>query len=232
MSVNWTDRLSEYLDGELSGEEAGALEARMAEDAELRSVLDELRAVKQAAAARPDLRAPAGLWQGVESRIDQAQPPVEEGVGRERETRAGLGRKLMFTLPQLAAAAGIVLLLGISLGRLTESADAPGAMDAPATTVDAQVPGETGGPGEQQPGYAVFVRDLEARLDAGRGVLEPGTARVLEESLAKIDSAIVQARAALENDPNNAYLNHHLASARARKLRLLEDATTLIASRT
>ena len=37
MSENWTDRLSEYLDGELSDDDAVALEARLAEDAELAS---------------------------------------------------------------------------------------------------------------------------------------------------------------------------------------------------
>lgn len=232
MSVNWTDRLSEYLDGELSGDETGAVEARLAEDAELRAVLDQLRAVKQTAATQPDLRAPGGLWQDVEARIEMSGSPAGEPHERERERRAGLRRRLMFTLPQLAAAAGIVLLLGISLGRLTESGNAPGAMETPATVADAPGSGETAGPTVQQPGYAVFVRDMEARLDAGRDVLQPGTARVLEESLAKIDSAIVRARTALENDPNNAYLNQHLASARARKLRLLEDATTLIASQT
>lgn len=232
MSVNWTDRLSEYLDGELSGDEVVALEARLAEDAELRAVLAELRAVKEAAATRPEYRAPAELWRGVEARIDGSEASADGSTGGERETRTGLRRRLIFTLPQLAAAAGIVLLLGISLGRLTDTADVPGATEPAATIADAQMADETTEPGAQPQGYAVFVRDLEARLDAGRDVLEPGTAQVLEESLAKIDSAISRARTALQNDPNNAYLNRHLASARARKLRLLEDATTLIASQT
>jgi len=76
------------------------------------------------------------------------------------------------------------------------------------------------------------VEDLEGRIEAGRGVLDDQTVRVLEQSLSKIDLAIDQARAALQADPNNAYLNQHLASSRARKLRLLEDATALVASRT
>ncbi|MFW6083661.1 MAG: hypothetical protein ACODAA_00420 [Gemmatimonadota bacterium] len=231
MSVNWTDRLSEYLDGELRGDDAAALEARLAEDDELRAVLAELREVKDAAAARPAHAAPAGLWDGVRTRITTAETRAGASADGEREARTGLRRRLMFTLPQLAAAAGIVLLLGISLGRLTDAPTAPVGADSP-TVTDARSGERTDAPDTLQPGYALFVRDLEARLDAGRDVLEPGTARVLEESLAKIDSAIVRAREALENDPNNAYLNQHLASARARKLRLLEDATTLIASQT
>jgi hypothetical protein len=132
----------------------------------------------------------------------------------------------MFTLPQLAAAAGIVLLLGVSVGRLTEG---PGASTPAVTT---QVATQSAAPAATRASYAGFVADLEQRLDVGRDVLQPETARVIEQSLAKIDTAIAQARTALENDPNNAYLNQHLASAQARKLRLLEDATALIASRT
>lgn len=207
-------RLSDYIDGELSREETAALEARLAEDSELRQLVEELRVVKQTAAARPAFEAPADLWRGVERRL-----------GGD----TGIRRRLMLTLPQLAAAAGIILLLGVSLGRMSD----PGA-----TAVEQIAVGPDGPTSElttaASPGrnYAAFVADLERRIDEGRDVLAPETARVIEESLAKIDSAITRAQHALENDPNNAYLNQHLASARSRKLRLLEDATTLIASRT
>lgn len=221
MDTNGTEKLSAYLDGELSADEAAAVEARLARDPELRRLLEELRAVKTAAAAQPDVRAP-DLWEGIRHRIGSGRPTPATAAG---ESDVGRRRRLMVTLPQLAAAAGIVLLLGVSLGRLTgPAATADGervALELPAT-------GET----TTVANYASFVEDLEARLEAGRDVLEPGTARVLEESLAKIDVAIAQARTALENDPNNVYLNQHLASARSRKLRLLEDATALIASRT
>jgi len=223
MDRNWTDRLSEYLDGELGRGESAALETRLAEDADLRTMLEQLRAVRRAAAAVPDHRAPADeLWAGIEARIERggATAAARSGEGGRRR------RTLMFTLPQLAAAAGIVLLLGVSVGRLTEG---PG---APTPAVTTPVASQSAAPAAAPASYAGFVADLEQRLDAGRDVLQPETARVIEQSLAKIDTAIAQARTALENDPNNAYLNQHLASAQARKLRLLEDATALIASKT
>lgn len=223
MNRNDTDRLSEYLDGELSRDEAAAVEARLAEEPELRRLVEELRAVKLAAAAQPRLEAPPELWDRVRARIDAGE--ARSGMsGRLRDASAR--RRLMFTLPQLAAAAGIVLLLGVSLGRMTDQRPAP---DAGPAALGPSVVAVDDAP---VPGYAHFVADLEARLAAGRDVLEPGTARVIEESLAKIDSAIHQARTALDEDPNNVYLNHHLASAQSRKLRLLEDATALVASRT
>lgn len=222
MDRNWTDRLSEYLDGELGRGESAALETRLAEDAELRRMLEQLRAVRSAAVAVPGHRAPADeLWAGIEARIERGGAAAAARPSDDRSRR----RTLMFTLPQLAAAAGIVLLLGVSVGRLT---DGPGARTPAVTTQVAQSVAPAAAPAS----YAGFVADLEQRLDAGRGVLQPETARVIEQSLAKIDTAIAQARTALENDPNNAYLNQHLASAQARKLRLLEDATALIASKT
>lgn len=214
MNVDRTQLLSDYLDGELGPDETAVLEARLAEDAGMKQLVDDLRRVRRAAADRPDFRAPTGLWQGIERRI---------GAESRR-------RRLVFTLPQLAAAAGIVLLLGVSLGRMSD----PQVADTGTVAVGPETPPIQSVTADGLPGrnYATFVADLEQRLDAGRGVLAPETARVLEESLTKIDSAIAQATTALENDPNNAYLNQHLASARSRKLRLLEDATTLIASRT
>ena len=216
MNVDRTQTLSDYLDGELASGEARALEARLAEDEELAALLAELRLVRRTASERPVFRAPASIWEGVERQI---------GGG------ARGSRRLMFTLPQLAAAAGIVLLLGVSLGRMSETGATtqPAAVATGPETSAAEPVSSAALPGRN---YAAFVADLESRLDAGRGVLAPETARVLEESLTKIDSAIAQAQTALENDPNNVYLNQHLASARARKLRLLAEATTLIASRT
>jgi len=214
-TMNWTDRLSEYLDGELGDEDAERLESRLAAEPDLRALLEDLRAVKRAAADQPDLEAPADLWRGIRSRLayaDRSRVPMG-GVGR---------RRLMLTLPQLAAAAGVVLLLGFGVGRMSDRARGPAGGD-PAPSVAADL---------GAPRYAQFVADLESRLGAGRDVLDPGTVRVIEQSLARIDSAIVQARTALESDPDNTYLNQHLASTRSRKLRLLEDATTLIASRT
>ncbi|MFW6088427.1 MAG: hypothetical protein ACODAB_01665 [Gemmatimonadota bacterium] len=216
MNANWTDQLSEYLDGELDRDEVERLEARLAAEPRLRALLDELRAVKRAASERPDFEAPAALWRGVRDRIEPAGPNAASSRS------AGWRRRLMFTLPQLAAAAGVVLLLGISIGRMSDPALEPAGGEL--TTIAAE--DATG------PGYTRFVADLEGRLSAGRDVLDPGTVQVIERSLATIDSAIVQARTALEADPNNVYLNQHLASARAKKLRLLEDATSLIAART
>ena len=50
--------------------------------------------------------------------------------------------------------------------------------------------------------------------------------QVIERNLDAIDAAIAEARAALDRDPANTYLNSHLADARRRKLDLLRRAAT------
>lgn len=221
MKRNWTDRLSDYLDGDLTSEERDACDRQLETDAELRQCLEELRAVRDAAREQPGWSAPEEIWEAVSDRI-------------EHETSR---RTLMFTIPQFAAAAAILLLLGVGAARLADVAGTGGGGDIGPdvrATVDPAADGveprfaATDG----QDNYSLFVEDLERRLEAGRGVLDAETVRVLEQSLAKIDRAIDQARYALEQDPNSTYLNQHLASARARKLRLLEDATALVAART
>lgn len=238
---NSTDRLSEYLDGELDPAETAAIEARLAGDAELRALLEELRAVRAAAGAIPILEAPAGLWAGVRDRISAdassaGRDDADDAVGGRHGARQRR-RTLMFTIPQFAIAAGIMLLLGVGLARMADFADrtrpaGPGGATTVATMDSAGLAPRLADAAAERENYTLFVEDLEGRLDAGRGVLDAKTVRVLEESLSKIDSAIGQARTALQNDPNNTYLNQHLASARARKLRLLEDATALVAART
>jgi hypothetical protein len=71
------------------------------------------------------------------------------------------------------------------------------------------------------------VADLERILVEQRDELDPRTIVVIERNLTIIDEAIRQARAALNADPANTFLNSHLADARRRKLELLRRATNI-----
>jgi putative zinc finger protein len=81
-------------------------------------------------------------------------------------------------------------------------------------------------------GYDRAVRDLERVLDAGRSRLDSTTVATIEGSLAKIDAAIAEARAAIQRDPANAYLRRQIASNMRRKVDLLRVAANAIAART
>jgi hypothetical protein len=60
-----------------------------------------------------------------------------------------------------------------------------------------------------------------------RDELDPRTIVVIERNLTAIDQAIREARAALDADPANTFLNSHLADARRKKLELLRRATMI-----
>ena len=62
MSDRWTDRLSEYLDGELQPEEREDLQAHLFTCAACARTLAELRRVVERARALPDREPPRDLW--------------------------------------------------------------------------------------------------------------------------------------------------------------------------
>jgi hypothetical protein len=169
----------------------------------------------------PDERPSRDLWAGIAARID-AQPATS-------------ARRIVFTLPQLAFAAS--LLIAVASG-LTWMVAHPPAAAGTAVANNGPVIQAYGVPDDQSGGQIVpanfadaqfnaAVTDLEQILRDERDRLDPRTVLVIERNLKAIDDAIQEARMALNNDPANPYLNSHLADARRRKLDLLRHATTL-----
>jgi anti-sigma factor RsiW len=230
------DRLSEYLDGELSDAERAELDERLARDDELRAVLEELRAVAARARTLVDRPPTADLWPGVEARVHEMRDGagdrrpatrddrvVELGVAREARRR-----RLSFTVPQLVAASVAMVLLGSAAVWLSVEFTGGDRDGGPVATAPRTGPEASFAAAEEAaPSYEAAIRDLETRLETGRERLDTATVRILEHSLATIDRAIERAQAALEADPANAYLNRHLADAKTRKLQLLRQANAL-----
>ncbi len=78
--------------------------------------------------------------------------------------------------------------------------------------------------------YDAAVAELQEILQSAGDRLDSGTVRVLEQSLATIDRAINEARAAIDADPESEYLNSHLAATMKRKVQLLRRAATIAAA--
>jgi hypothetical protein len=216
MDEHLGERLSAYLDGELEGEERAAAETHLTACAECRAAVQELRRVVAQARALDDRPPAHDLWPAVAERI--AAAPRADVV-----PLASRRRHFVFSMPQLAAA-GIALSLlsaaaaGSAVRFLAPAAPAPLASVTPAvarTASDADSP------------YDAAIQELEGLLSARRGDLDSTTVRTVETSLHVIDLAIAQARAAVERDPNNVYLNGHLRSTLDRKLDLLRRVTML-----
>jgi tetratricopeptide (TPR) repeat protein len=227
MSDQWTDRLSDYLDGELNPAERGALETHLATCAACTATLAELERVVARARALEDRAPAADLWAGVAAKIGVGTGAVVD-IGSARARRA---RRVTFSVPQLIAASVAWVLLSGGGMWLALRSDGPGSVEmvsesggAGVVTVD----WAAGGGGAQAAArYDRAIGQLEQALAAGRGRLDSATIRVLEISLGRIDRAIDEARRALADDPASTYLNDHLTRTMRRKLELLRQAAWL-----
>jgi len=232
MKRHWTDRLSEYLDGELPEGTRDKLESHLTECSECSAVLDQLRGVVDLAHGLEDRLPERDLW-----------PEIARGIGDEEGGSADVidfaGRSgvqaprlrvrkdgIRFTLPQLAAASLALALMSGSaawfLRPLTVS-EAPVAQAASETLVHRAsmlVP--------QVVRYTDELAALEQILQERRSDISPSTLLVVERNLTVIDRAISDALQALESDPENRYLEGHVTRAYERKVAYLRDAASLV----
>ena len=224
MNDQWTDRLSDYLDGEVSESERRLLEAHLAGCGACSATLTELRQVVARASALEDRPPATNLWPGIARRIGLTTDDLALRRARER-------RRLSFTVPQLLAACiSLVAVSGATVwlavrensGPVTPPAVRARFMRAAVRWDRVEASGDSA------------VTELRQALTEGRrtGRLDAKTVATLERSLAVIDSAIVEARQALALDPNSAYLNHHLADTMRQKFDFLRQANRIAAART
>ena len=131
MHEEWTDQLSEYLDGELSNDERDAVDTHLRECAACTAVLNDLKRVV-AMAQSSDARPPqADLWAGIAGRIEAG---ASDAGTRAVPFAARQPRRVAFTLPQLAAAAAVLIAvsggLAWTLGHRSAEASRYGGADA------------------------------------------------------------------------------------------------------
>ncbi|HEX7918623.1 MAG TPA: hypothetical protein VF454_04420, partial [Gemmatimonadales bacterium] len=117
MTTNdWTERLSEYLDGTLTPEEHSACEAWLASSEEGRALLADLRSVVANAKTLPDAPVPESVWAGVAGAIHRPDVTVIPIDSSARRPGVSAPRRWQFTPLQLAAAAAILLAIGLGIG--------------------------------------------------------------------------------------------------------------------
>lgn len=218
---SFTDRLSEYLDDELSPSERAALDAHLVQCEGCRSTVDELRGVMLEARSLGNAPPSRDLWAGVAARVAPGGP-LRAFVS---PFRRAISSRLSFTVPQLAAAGLALMVLSGGLVWMARSGD-PRAdfplISAQVSDGPAIAPANVADPRDDE-----AIADLERTLAASSTKLDPETVRVVEENLAAIDRAVDQCRRALTTDPANVYLNTHLAEMQEQKLMLLRRATAV-----
>ena len=226
MTDQWTDKLSDYLDGELNTSDSEALEAHLLECAECGHTLQQLRAVVARAGAVVDREPPRDLWPEIAARLAAPQLELLTADAASRSKR-----RVSFSIPQLAAASVAIMLMSAGtmymLVRGDDTANVA-AISQPA----AQSQPTASNVRSVTRSYDDAVQELEGVLERNRGQLDTATVRVLEQNLAIIDRAITEARAALGQEPANPYLTRYLDQAMQKKVQLLQRATSVMRAQT
>lgn len=168
---------------------------------------------------------PAGAWDAIRAQIARD----ESAFGGPRRPRPALWQR-----PEFLVAAALLLVAGSSTvtylgfkGRAAPMTVAGPAVEqgAAATTVST-LTRFTGKENE----YLRRVSGLIAIMESDDVELAPETVAKVKESLAVIDAAILEARAALARDPANRALIEMLESTYEMKLDLLERTTEMARS--
>ncbi len=214
MHPEWTDLLSAYLDDELDPVTRRRVDRHLGECPDCAKVLEELRRIVAVAPRYQGTEPAAELWPGIARGIEDRRTVAFPG------RRAARWRELI--------AAGLLMAAAGAGGTWYWVRSAPPAGPAPqAPVLTAATPA-----GLASARYDAAVAELEETLAANRARLDTATVRVLEQSLRSIDQAIAEARAAIQRDTANAYLNGQIAVNMRKKLNVLRLATRAIASET
>ena len=230
MKDRWTERLSDYLDGDLPPADAREMESHLETCHACSAALAELRDVTSRARGLRELDASIGvgsdLWPGIEARIrDLPVSTVRPLPGRSGG--GGWWSRALFSAAQLAAACLAVAVVSIAIFRIVaggslEDRGLLGASIARSRGV-AVVAAST----EAARSAFSEIDQLKKTLDARRERLDPETLRALEESVTTMERAVTEASRALDADPENPYLKSHLEEMKARQLDLLRRAVAL-----
>jgi anti-sigma factor RsiW len=229
------DALSDHLDGRLPAEARSEVLAHLRSCASCARLAEQLDSIRRQARALGPVQPPRDLWPGIRARLDEPDV-VALPVDRHEHDRVAPWRRVVrLTVPQLAAAglvlallsgAGVWALLLPSTG--PSVAGAAGIDDVPERPGASLVAGDAGTGPVADADRGGAVEELRAIVEEARGRLDANTVQVLERNLIVIERAIAEARAALEMDPANAFLQDHLRSSEDRRRDYLEQARTLV----
>jgi len=231
MNDPWLDRLSEYLDGDLSPADSRDLDQHLVTCDVCRATVAELRDIVASAHSLEDELPASDLWSGIAARIGApALPTTFEPVGATLHINRAQRRGFTFSAPQLAAAAMLLVSLsGASVWVITKGSNGQ-RIDAISSGTIIQSSGSGSSqlaatPVRTDPALSETVAQLERTLAESRSDLDPTTVEIVERSIAAIDGAIADATKALEADPGNAFLSRQLDTSMRKKLDILQRAT-------
>jgi anti-sigma factor RsiW len=203
--------LSEYVDRTLGRDELAQVARHLETCEACRRLVDDLREITRAAAALDPAIPPAHVWTRIEREI------------RGGENRAHRRSGNLQAVTWLAAAA--VLVLAVFIGIRFAPATAPDTGRAADAAAAAAVEAELKLAEEH---YQKAISGLERIANVETSPLDAGTAATLQKSLAVINQAIDESRAAVRSEPASQQAQHSLIENFKTKLGLLQDTVALI----
>ena len=253
----FADALADYLEGDASDGVRLGVDAHAGSCATCQQLLADLTSMRVEAAALPPLTPSRELWSGIGERIGARVTPMEapglaRGVTARRTwlrpaaaaaalivltagvthylTRASLSapaaQQVATTTPLALSSAPATEPTATIVSTSTELPATPRAVSRTTPAV-ARLASAERVTDAADPVFAGEISKLRKIVRERRSQLDPKTVAVLEQSIAVIDSAIAQSRAALANDPASGFLATQLNHSLEKKVELLRTAALL-----
>lgn len=203
---NFETHLNEYVDGELEGDFRKELEDHLEACLQCRQTERDVRDLLQHARDLPkSIQPERDLWAGIQARI-------EGNVVKLADARPK--RRFHFVRYAMAAAAVVLVLLGTSVMNYIQEGEVPTLAENELRQLERE--------------SDLAKMELLAALQAKESVLEPETVATVKESIAVIEGAVSEIRAALMDDPNSRHLENMLVATYEIEVNLLKQAVRLV----
>lgn len=215
------ERLSAYLDGDVSAAARAEIDRHLAGCAACRGELESLRdLIDRARALRRDIEPERDLWPEIQGRLE----PRRGGALRSPWWRAAPAIRL-------AAAAVLVAALALLVAERPEApAGVPRSAAPAAEELEAGPRSELALASERarvEDGLLQVREDLLRSIAVRREAMDPATRELVERNLEIIDRAIGELHRALERHPESGHLGLLLGAAYQREVGLLQQINRL-----
>jgi anti-sigma-K factor RskA len=230
--------INEYVEGTLDSRDRADIERHLATCVACRETVEDLRAILRATATLEPREPPLRVWSRLERAIE-LEPPVARGVeanGTGEGVAAQRAGSRSYTplrgsrYARMAAVAAAIVLasaIGLRFGpslrdarRVPPAAGAASAGEAAAAVASELRLAETH--------YEKAIKGLEEIATSEQDSLDPRTAATVRNSLAVIDQAISESRAAVRAQPASEPAQQSLIDGFKTKIGLLQDTVALI----
>ena len=231
--------INEYVDGTLDSRDRADLDQHLASCVPCRQAVEDLREILRATAALEPREPPMRVWSRLERAI-ALEPPAARGVqpnapGESVDARlkgprsfAPLRGPRYVRWAAAAAAIALAAAVGLRFGPsirdarsvLPDAAGAASAGEAAASVVSELRLAETH--------YEKAIKGLEEIATSEQNSLDPRTAATVRKSLAVIDQAISESRAAMQSQPASQPAQDSLIENFKAKIGLLQNTVALI----